>query len=68
MHEQGGLRGSMRDPIRTAAASGREQAPPQLPAAGHNTPTSLANIICRFVRGSGIRNWRLSLNTAYEFQ
>ena len=31
-------------------------------------PTSLANIICRFVRGSGIRNWRLSLNTAYEFQ
>ena len=35
----------------------------------HRTnPTSLANIICRFVRGSGIRNWRLSLNTAYEFQ
>jgi len=31
-------------------------------------PASLANIICRFVRGSGIRNWRLSLNTAYEFQ
>ena len=31
-------------------------------------PPSLANIICRFVRGSGIRNWRLSLNTAYEFQ